>query len=64
MFGGAIVAASALWTLGVYAASPKMKWINNSEWKAANMKLRQELKMDPVGMGGRKQWDPSYIPQK
>ncbi len=60
MVGGGIVAAS-LAIVAVGHMAGQEPHTHNAKWRAATLQYMKVQQMNPVGIGGRKAWEPDYL---
>ncbi len=60
MIGGGIAALSlAIVLLGRVTGQPPHT--HNAKWRAATLQYMKVQQMNPIGIGGRKAWEPAYL---
>lgn len=60
VFGGAMLGSTILVTAIVKAGGATPHTIT-PEWRAATREYLRFQQMNPIGLGGRKAWDPEYL---
>ena len=58
--GVPLIGASAAY-VAINVAAGKTPTTHNAKWKAASLEYMRFQNMNPIGLGGRKAYDPTYL---
>eukprot|EP00612_Vaucheria_litorea_P000715 CAMPEP_0171453538 /NCGR_PEP_ID=MMETSP0945-20130129/1203_1 /TAXON_ID=109269 /ORGANISM="Vaucheria litorea, Strain CCMP2940" /LENGTH=75 /DNA_ID=CAMNT_0011978419 /DNA_START=74 /DNA_END=301 /DNA_ORIENTATION=+ len=59
--GGSIALASYLTTKLYSVVGNTPESVTNPKWREATKEYMKFQKMNPIGLGGRRAWDPDYL---